>query len=265
MSKNQKEKRSKWNYKLGLADTINYIALSGIILVCWHYVTTKGEVSSLLLPSIEQVKRSFLLQLNSGQLINDVVASVITVGKGFLVGSILGMVFGILMGAFDRFNKFFSFIFDAIRQIPGLAWFPLIILWFGIGDLSKIILVARGTFFPVLVNTIDGINATNPRYMDLVKLYKVKTRDVILKIYVPSALPFLCVGLRLGASTAWMSVVAAEMLGASSGLGFRIANSQQLMQSDVMIVDILIIGVLGWIIDVVLKKVTVRMTRWCRV
>ena len=235
-----------------------------MILVSWYYVTSKGEVSSLLLPSIGQVKESFILQINNGQLFKDVSSSVMTVAEGFFVGGILGVVFGILMGTFSRFNKFFSFIFDAIRQIPGLAWFPLIILWFGIGELSKIILVARGTFFPVLVNTIDGIGSANPRYMDLVKLYKVRTWDIIFKIYVPSALPYLCVGLRLGASAAWMSVVAAEMLGASSGLGFRIANSQQLMQSDVLIVDILIIGILGWIIDLILKKITVRITKWCQ-
>lgn len=262
MEKNTK--KLNLNHNTGAANIINYSALSIIILLSWYYVTSKNQVSSLLLPSIGQVKESFLLQINNGQLVNDVSASVITVGKGFFVGGILGIVFGILMGTFPRFYKFFSFIFDAIRQIPGLAWFPLIILWFGIGDLSKIILVARGTFFPVLVNTIDGIASTNPKYMDLVKLYNVRTRDIILKIYVPSALPYLCVGLRLGASAAWMSVVAAEMLGASSGLGFRIATSQQLMQSNVMIVDILIIGILGWIIDLILKKTTVRITKWCQ-
>lgn len=255
-------KKINWNHKTVAVNAINYSALSIIIFISWYYVTSKGQVSSLLLPSVGQVKESFIVQLNNGQLFKDISSSVITVAKGFFVGGILGVVFGILMGTFPRFNKFFSFIFDAIRQIPGLAWFPLIILWFGIGDLSKIILVARGTFFPVLVNTIDGIASANPKYMDLVKLYQVRTMDIIFKIYVPSAIPFLCVGLRLGASTAWMSVVAAEMLGASSGLGFRIANSQQLMQSDVMIVDILIIGILGWIIDVILKRITVRVTKW---
>lgn len=258
----QKTKKLNWNHKTGAVNVINYSALSIIIFISWYYVTNKGQVSSLLLPSIGQVKESFIVQLNNGQLFKDISSSVITVAKGFFVGGILGVVFGILMGTFPRFNKFFSFIFDAIRQIPGLAWFPLIILWFGIGDLSKIILVARGTFFPVLVNTIDGIASANPKYMDLVKLYQVRTMDIIFKIYVPSAIPFLCVGLRLGASTAWMSVVAAEMLGASSGLGFRIANSQQLMQSDVMIVDILIIGILGWSIDLILKRITVKVTKW---
>lgn len=199
----------EYNLKSWIIEVINYAAFPVIILFCWYQVTKSGEVSSLMLPSIGKVKDSFCLQLQNGQLLSDIGASVDTVIKGYLTGTGLGLFFGIMMGIFPRVNKFFSLIFDAIRQIPGIAWFPLIILWFGIGDLSKIILVARGTFFPVLVNTIDGICSTNPKYVDLIKLYQVKLKDIIFKIYVPSALPFLCVGLRLGAGMAWMSVVAA--------------------------------------------------------
>ncbi|OLR60048.1 hypothetical protein BHF70_10790 [Anaerostipes sp. 494a] len=199
----------EYNLKSWIIEVINYAAFPVIILFCWYQVTKSGEVSSLMLPSIGKVKDSFCLQLQNGQLLSDIGASVGTVIKGYLTGTGLGLFFGIMMGIFPRVNKFFSLIFDAIRQIPGIAWFPLIILWFGIGDLSKIILVARGTFFPVLVNTIDVICSTNPKYVDLIKLYQVKLKDIIFKIYVPSALPFLCVGLRLGAGMAWMSVVAA--------------------------------------------------------
>lgn len=252
----------EYNLKSWIIEALNYAAFPVIILFGWYQITNSGKVSSLMLPSIEMVKVSFLSQLQSGQLWLDISASVIIVIKGYLAGAGLGLIFGVLMGIFPRVNKFFSLIFDAIRQIPGIAWFPLIILWFGIGDLSKIILVARGTFFPVLVNTIDGIDSTNPKYIDLIKLYQVKLKDIIFKIYVPSALPFLCVGLRLGAGMAWMSVVAAEMLGAAAGLGFRIETSQQLMQSDVMIVDILIIGILGLGVDFLLKIFTSHLVKW---
>lgn len=260
MAKNGQEKTL--NAKTVMADVINYSTLTIIILLAWHTATIGGNVSQLLLPSITRVWENFLSQLESGQLLTDISASLWTVARGYFFGAALGLVFGVLMGIFPRVNKFFSFIFDAVRQIPGIAWFPLIILWFGIGDLSKIILVARGTFFPVLVNTIDGIKTTDPKYIDLVKLYQVKLTDIVFKIYVPSAMPYLCTGLRLGAGTAWMSVVAAEMLGASKGLGFRIENSQQLMQSDIMIVDVLIIGALGWLIDIILKRVTILLNSW---
>lgn len=255
----------KLSAKTVTADIINYSALTIIILLAWHIASADGKVSQLLLPSMTRVWDNFTVQLHSGQLFSDISASLWTVARGYFFGAAAGLVFGVLMGIFPRVNKFFSFIFDAVRQIPGIAWFPLIILWFGIGDLSKIILVARGTFFPVLVNTIEGIRTADPKYIDLVKLYQVKLSDIIFKIYVPSAMPYLCTGLRLGAGTAWMSVVAAEMLGASKGLGFRIENSQQMMQSDVMIVDILMIGILGWLIDIILKRVTLVLNRWKKV
>lgn len=247
-----------------MADAINYTALIIIIVLIWIYVTNSGSVSTLLLPTITQVKDNFVDQLISGQLIGDICVSLKTVAEGFLMGAALGLILGIAMGTWSRVNKFFGFLFDAIRQIPGVAWFPLIILWFGIGDLSKVILVARGAFFPILVNTIEGIRSTDVKYMDLVKLYKVKFHDVILKIHAPSAIPFICSGLRLGASSAWIALVAAEMLGASSGLGYRIQNAQQMMRSDVMIVDILVIGILGWLIDLILRKATSLLIKWNR-
>lgn len=244
------------------ADIINYLSFPVIIILIWYLVTASGNISGLLLPAPEKVINNFLSQITSGQLLTDILSSLSCVFKRYIAGALLGLLFGILMGFSARINKFFAVIFDGIRQIPGLAWFPLIILWFGIGDMAKIVLVARGTFFPVLVNTIDGVRNTNPAYTDLVKLYKVKKVDVITKLYIPSALPFVFVGLRLGAGMAWMSVVAAEMMGSTSGLGFRIITSQQLMQSDLMLVDIIVIGILGWILDYALKKLTNLTDKW---
>lgn len=244
------------------ADLINYIALPAIILIIWHFATKSGELSAIVLPSPTAILSNFFKQLDSGQLQKDISSSIICVLKGYAIGSVLGIGFGIAAGIFERFQKFFTVIFDGVRQIPGIAWFPLIILWFGIGDLSKIILVANGAFFPVLINTIEGVRNTDKSYLDLVRLYKVNTADIILKIYLPSSLPFVFTGLKLGASRAWMSVVAAEMLGASSGLGYRISNSQQLMQSDVLIVDIIIIGILGWIFNLIIEKITAVSIKW---
>ena len=243
-------------------DIINYIALPIIILIVWYLIKENGQISDIVLPSPADIWLNFLEQLKSGQLQKDTYSSVLCVFKGYAIGALLGIGFGIVSGVFIKVQKFFTLIFDGVRQIPGIAWFPLIILWFGIGDLSKIILVANGTFFPVLINTIEGVRNTDKSYLDLVKLYRVNAIDVLFKIYLPSALPFVFTGLKLGASRAWMSVVAAEMLGASSGLGYRISNSQQLMQSDVLIVDIIVIGILGWVFNLIIEKITKFSTKW---
>lgn len=238
------------------------IAFPLIVLALWEWASHTGDVSVVVLPQPESVIANFLSQLSSGQLVSDIASSMVSVITGFVVGAVFGIVLGAVAGLFPSFYRFFGIIFDGVRQVPGIAWFPFIILWFGIGDLSKVVMVALGTFFPVLINTVDGVRSTDPAYRDLVRLYRVKPFDVFSKIYLPSALPFLLSGLKLGASRAWMSVVAAEMLGATSGLGFRIASSQQLMQSDVMVVDVLVIGVLGWLLNVGLNAATAHAAAW---
>ena len=262
MGRNMEKKRASGNFTKVFLDIINYSAFPIILIIIWQKAVMDGSVSKLLLPAPVSVWQSFLSQCQSGQLQKDVLASLSSVLRGYAAGALLGLVFGVVMGIFSRVNKFFAIIFDGVRQIPGLAWFPLIILWFGIGDTAKIVLVARGAFFPVLVNTIKGVQNTNPAYLDLVRLYRVTKKDVITKIYIPSALPFVCTGLRLGAGMAWTSVVAAEMMGATSGLGFRITTAQQLLKSDIMLVDIIVIGVLGWLLDKGLGKLTERFETW---
>lgn len=243
-------------------ELINYLAFPIMLILIWQYAVTEGGVSPILLPTPHAIFDNFVEQAKDGMLWSDIISSLSSVLRGYLAGAILGLLFGIFMGFSARVNKFFNIMFNAIRQIPGLAWFPLIILWFGIGDTAKIVLVARGTFFPILVNTIDGVQNTNQAYLELSQLYKVKKWDIIRKIYIPSAIPFVCAGLRLGAGMAWTSVVSAEMLGATSGLGFRITTSQQLMHSDIMVVDIIVIGILGWLLDAGLRKVTARFEKW---
>lgn len=238
------------------------IAFPIILVLLWSYATSTGMFSVVVLPTPQSVAQSFVSQLQSGQLQADILSSLKSVLIGYAVGSVLGIVAGVLGGIFPNFYRFFGLVFDGMRQVPPIAWFPFIILWFGIGDMAKIVMVAFGTFFPVLINTVDGVRNTDRSYQDLVALYQVKPVDVVCKVYLPSALPSLLTGLKLGASRAWMSVVGAEMLGAVSGLGYRIATAQQLMRADIMVVDVIVIGVLGWIINFVLEKITARASAW---
>lgn len=251
-------------HKKTLTDGFIFFLLPVMLIFLWQWASSQGRMSELILPAPGKIVANLIDQIKTGQLQQDILSSVLAVGKGFVIGSVLGIFFGILMGIIPKVNLFFSLVFDGIRQVPGIAYFPLIILWFGIGDLSKVVLVALGAFFPVLMNTLDGVRNTDKKYLDLVRMYKVNKFDMLRGIYLPSALPFVCTGLKLGAGTAWASVVVAEICGASSGLGYRIATSQQLMKSDVMIVDIFVIGVLGWLVNQILDKALSRVAKWNR-
>jgi sulfonate transport system permease protein len=243
---------------------INYLLFPILILVIWELISRLQVVPSILLPSIEDVVKSFILQIKSGQLINDLAQSLIRVFKGYFIAVILGISTGIIMGISEKTNKFFTIVFNGIRQIPPLAWIPLFILWFGIGETSKVIMIAMGAFFSILLNTINGIKNTPKQYLEVAKLYKIKNIDLFKKVYLPSAVPSIFVGLRLGAGASWMSVVAAEMIASSSGIGYRINDARSLMQSDVVIVGIIVIGAVGVLMDTVLRKIAHLASRWER-
>lgn len=244
---------------------INYSILPLIVILLWIFATQKEIFSPVILPSIQAVISSFFSQLQSGQLINDISISFFRVIKGFLLASILGVTFGIIMGVSIKANRFFFFIFNAVRQIPMMAWIPLVILWFGIGEISKVVIITMGAFFPVLVNTISGINQVQEGYIEVGKMFKLSKYDMFRQVYFPSALPSIFVGFKLALSTSWMIVVAAEMIAASSGIGYRINDARSLMESDVVIVGMIVIGTVGIIMDKILflisKKVVPRTNK----
>jgi sulfonate transport system permease protein len=254
--------KTNFDKNVSIGEILNYVTLPVLIILAWKLVNNLGIVPSILLPSISSVVNSFVSQIQSGQLMNDLTSSLVRVIKGYLSGTILGIIFGIVMGISKRTNKFFTIVFNSVRQIPPLAWIPLFILWFGIGETSKIIMIAMGAFFAVLLNTIDGIANVPKEYIEVAKLYKIKKIDLFKKVYLPSAVPSIFVGLRLGAGSSWMSVVAAEMIASSSGIGYRINDARSLMEPEVVIVGMFIIGTIGLLMDIGLGKLSKIATKW---
>ena len=243
---------------------LNYILFPLIIFVVWWFVTSRGITPPAILPSIGSVLDSFTKQLGSGQLLQDIGISLLRVLQGFAWGSLLGVLMGILMGISLPANRFFSGVFSAIRQIPMLAWIPLIILWFGIGEESKVIIIALGAFFPVLVNTINGIKQIPAGYVEVGRMFKLSRWDMFRKVYFPGALPSIFVGLKLALGFAWMIVVAAELVAASSGIGFRINDARSLMQPEVVLVGMFVIAIVGILMDQILVRVSRLLMPWLR-
>ena len=240
----------------------NYIALPVIIVIFWISATKNELFPPVILPSIAMVFTSLISQISSGQIFQDVLISLSRVMQGYGIGLILGVFMGTLMGISGSTNKFFSGTFDAIRQIPPLAWIPLVILWFGIGETSKVILIAKASFFPILLNTISGIKSTPKAYIEVAKLYNKNSWKIFRQIYLPYALPNIFVGLRLGLSSAWMTVIAADLIASTSGIGYRINDARNLLQSDVVITGIIVVGLLGVIMDRILDRILRELTPW---
>lgn len=249
--------------KLSFIGIIKFM-LPLLILAAWYIAELKGWFTPAILPPIRRVVTSFIKLVQTGQLQEDIIVSITRVLKGYSIAVIAGITLGTLMGTSKFFFEFFSLTLNGIRQIPMLAWIPLIILWFGIGEESKVAIIVLGAYFPILLNTISGIKNTDQRFVEVARLYRLSPWQTFTKVYLPSALPSILVGLKLGLGISWVAVVAAELIAASSGIGFRISDARSLMMPDVVIVGMLVIGTIGLLMDKILTYIFNYLTPWVR-
>lgn len=233
-----------------------------VILVAWYCYTTFTDVPNSLLPKIQTVIETCKEMISSRQLQGDLAVSFFRVVKGFLVSGILGVVCGALMGMSKTINALLLPTITTIRQIPVIAWIPLIILWVGIGELSKVVIIVIAATFPVLMNTLSGFTSTPGGYVEVAKLYKLNRWQTFTKVYLPHALPQMLVGLKLGLGVSWMALVASELIAASSGIGYRMNDARSLMRSDKVIVCMVVIGLVGILMDKVISVIFEAMTPW---
>ena len=245
-----------------LRKTVLALILPAVILAAWIYTTTFTQIPAGILPGIPRVWKAFLDMTASGQLQSDLAVSLIRVLKGFAVSAVLGITLGSLIGMFRPVREMLLPFITVVRQIPMIAWIPLIILWCGIGELSKVVIIVLAAFFPVLVNTESGIAGTPESFLEVAKLYKLNPWKTFAKVYLPHALPQILVGLRLGLGVSWMAVVAAELIAAVSGIGYRMSNARSLMRPDIVIVCMLVVGLVGILMDKVIGLIFGAFTPW---
>jgi len=245
-----------------IKDILLSLIIPAAVIIVWSIATAKGFAPEAILPSIKNVLKAFYENLASGQLAQDLGISLMRVVKGYFFAVLLGVTLGTLMGMSDNINHIFSLTLNAIRQIPMMAWIPLIILWFGIDELSKVVVIILGAFFPIMVNTFSGIRSTPPGYIEVAKLYKLSKWNTFRRVYLPSAIPQIFVGLKLGLGISWMAVVAAELIASTEGIGFRISDARSIMKPDIVIMGMIVIGIVGILMDKILTFISRKSTPW---
>lgn len=238
------------------------LILPVLIVAAWISATHFSHLPTSILPKISMVWQAFLEMLQSGQLWNDLSITLSRVLKGYLFSALLGILLGSLMGMSKTIAALLLPTVTVIRQIPIIAWIPLIILWCGIGELSKVVVIVMAAFFPIMMNTMSGISSTPAGYIEVAQLYKLNFFKTFRKVYLPHALPQILVGLKLGLGVSWMAVVAAELIASLSGIGYRMSNARSLMQSDVVIVCMIVIGLVGILMDKILGIAFSAITPW---
>jgi NitT/TauT family transport system permease protein len=201
--------------------------------------------------------------LGNGNLITNAVTSLERVMLGFLIAAALAIPLGICMARSDYVFDLFDSTMQLLRPIPPLAWVPLALAWFKIGLASMVFIIAMGAFFPILLNTLDGVRSVKRTWIESAEILGANQRQVMLKVVLPGAAPTIWTGLRVGFGIAWMCVVAAEMMpGTNSGLGFLIMSSYNWGQVQVIIAGMVVIGLIGIGFDTLFKAIDRRSFSW---
>ncbi|MDR1817038.1 MAG: ABC transporter permease [Puniceicoccales bacterium] len=236
-----------------------------VLLAVWFLLTagTKPAVNPLFLPPPATVLAGFG-ELWRDDLAGDFAASAITVLRGYICGVLVGLTTGAACGLSRLTERVLTPTLNTFRQVPGLAWLPLMILWFGAGTGGKTVLIGLAVFFPVFLNTLQGIRGVPAEYIEVGRVFGFGKLELLLRVVAPAALPGVFVGLRYGAGIAWAVLVVAEMLGARRGLGFLLMRSQELMHTHHLFALIFIIGGVGFSIDFGLRRLERHLLRWKR-
>lgn len=245
-----------------ITDVLLGLIVPATIVILWWYVTSFTDIPNTILPSIPDVGQRFVSLLDSGKLADDLKISLVRVLKGYIVSALLGITLGTVLGISESARKILQPILTVIRQIPIMAWIPLLILWCGIGEGSKVVVIVLASFFPIMVNTQAGINGTPLEFVEVARLYKQSRLKTFLRVYLPHALPSIQTGLKLGLGVSWMAVVAAELIAATSGIGYSMSYARTLMQSDTVIIDMLVIGLVGILMDKLVTVIFNAATPW---
>jgi sulfonate transport system permease protein len=219
------------------------------IILIWQVACVAGLVPERVLPAPSDVARAGWKLLLSGELARNMWVSFWRAGVGFLIGGGIGFAFGLANGLSQLSGKLTDTTLQMVRNIPHLALIPLVILWFGIEETAKLFLVALGVFFPIYINTLHGIRTVDPQLIEMGRVYGMTERELFRRVIFPGALPSIFVGLRFALGIMWLTLIVAETIAASSGLGYMAMQAREFMQIDVVVLSILIYALLGKLAD----------------
>lgn len=247
-----------------LCDGLLFIAPIAVFVGIWHVATLFSDWPDYLLPSPWVVAKTFWSLLSSGLLIEYLLASVGRLLLGCLAGFVLAVPLGYAIGGSRLMDRMFSPLISVIQPIPGIAWIPLAILWFGLGPVAVGFIIFLAAFFPILLNTVTGVRTLSKDLVRVGRVFQFPRQMMVFDIILPGALPYIVTGTRLGFGYGWRALVAGEMIAASSGLGYMIFDARNYLKTDEVIVGMLTIGLFWATIErLVLRPLEKRtIERW---
>jgi sulfonate transport system permease protein len=233
-----------------------------LLVLAWEALARFGKIPPYILPAPTKVVATGISLVQDGTLIPDIGISLLRAAAGFAIGGSIGFALGVAVG----FSRTAGLLLDRtilmLRAIPFLAVLPLVIVWLGIGEGAKIFLVAFGVAFPIYMNTVLGIRQVDPKLLELGRVTGLSTWTLIRRIILPGALPSILNGVRYALATAWLALVVAETIAASSGIGFLAMDAREFLRTDVIVLVIVIYAAIGVAADSVAKLLERRLLAW---
>lgn len=235
------------------------LVLPMILVVIWTTISELHIVNEYIIPSPQKIFMAAFEMIKTGELAKNMVISLGRVIAGFIITFIIAFPMAVFIGAKPKIIPYVEPFIEFMRHVPPIATIPILILWFGIGETSKMVVIFLATFFPIFSNTLSGVTNYDKKLLEVGDSLGFSSKDKFLRIIFPQAMPSIMTGIQLGLGYSWRALMGAELIAASSGIGYMIVDAEQLSRPDIVIVGILSIGILGYVIDYILIKVTGKL------
>jgi ABC-type nitrate/sulfonate/bicarbonate transport system permease component len=234
-----------------------------VILIIWQLITTFQIMNPAVFPGPLRVIQAALFEVPLKRLLQHIGISLFRVTVGFALGFGAGVVIGVASGWYLQLGSILRAPIELIRPIPPLAWIPIAIIWLGLGEPSKVLIIFLGAFFPVFTNTFKGMVNIDPLIVRAAQTLGLEGRRLLFRVVVPATLPDIATGVRVGWSYSFGCMVAAELIAADTGLGYLIMNARQVGQISVIVYGVILIGVINLITDFIIQEIIIkRKLRW---
>ncbi|WP_305972408.1 MULTISPECIES: ABC transporter permease [unclassified Mameliella] len=233
-----------------------------LVFAFYIWITNRPDNNPALLPPISDIVASFFTNLESGNLLTALGASLFRIAMGFFIGTTLALVIGCLIGWYKVVEYLLDPLIEALRPIPPLAYIPIIIIWFGIGEFSRVLIITIACFMVCVVNVIAGMKNVPQVYVDAASTMGASRFQVFRTVAVPAATPFIITGYRIALAAAWTTLVASELLAAQNGLGFLLQEGRRYFMTDQVMMIIVIIGGCAFIMDRIFRKIQSHLMQW---
>ena len=233
----------------------NVVISIAILIIIWQILFTVSNYDAALFPSPKMALDALVEMIENGRLFENISTSMYRFAAGYLTSVTAAVVLGLILGRLPKVFQYVNPALQLLRPISPTAWMPFIVLLFGIGDVPAVVIIFIAAFFPVLLSTVAAVGNIDPIYLKVSKNFGISQPALTWKVIFPAAFPQIANGIHLALGTAWIFLVAGEMVGAQSGLGYQIIDARNNIRADILLATILVIGIIGILLDGLLKLI----------